>query len=201
MARFKQSPFKQSVPAAAPAKPASVLIYKATCVLPSNKIPTKVFLFPPLRSDAKGNPVETLKPVQDSEGNIIDWRSSGSGSSKPLQQVIAKELRKMGYEIIDFQTVVNARVPYSILIVSSFYTSENLNEDSAKNGLDRNQTVMIKGGVFDVDLDPQRKIDLLKVDGRLNYSSGNKPSQTLVRTFQESLRWLGDNVEGFLIVD
>lgn len=201
MGRLGQSPFKNSALAVSPTKPVSVLMYKATCSLPSHKIPTKVFLFPPLRSDTRGNPVEALKPIQDSEGNIVAWRCSGSSSVQALQQGIAKEFQKMGYEIIDFQAVVNTRVPYSTLIVSSFYTSETIIEHPAKNGLNRNQTVMIKGSVFDVDLDPRDKIDLLKVDGLLNYSSENKPPQTALRAFQESLRWLGDNVEGFSIVD
>jgi hypothetical protein len=34
----------------------------------------------------------------------------------------------------------------------------------------------------------------------LNYSAANKPARTLDRAFQESLRWFGDNVEGFIIV-
>jgi hypothetical protein len=197
---LKPSGFKKATDVAVASELVSpVLMYKATSGLASNKMPTKVFLFPPLRSDAKGNPVEALKPVQDSDGNIIDWRTSGSSTPQALQQIIATELRQQGYQVVDFKTVVSIRVPYSILVVSSFYTPETIVVDPPK-GLDRSQTVMIKGSVFGVDLDPRGKIDLLKVDGLLNYSAANKPARTLDRAFQESLRWFGDNVEGFIIV-
>jgi hypothetical protein len=191
---------KRKTSAAAAEKPAAVFQYSAVAGLASNEIPTRVYLFPPLRSDAKGSPVESLKPVLDAGGEIIDWRAS-SGSADALLRKMSGRLSQIGYQVVDFKTVVNAPKPYSILIVSSFYTSEAVIKDAPAGDYDRSQSVMIKASVFDVDLDPRHKIDLLKVDGLMNYASGKPPARPLERCFEETMRWFGDNVQGSALLN
>jgi hypothetical protein len=60
---------------------------------------------------------------------------------------------------------------------------------------------MIKASVFDLNLDPRTKIDLLKVDGLMNYASTNPPERPLERAFEETMRWFGDNVEGSVLLE
>lgn len=192
---------KKDPPAAAnPSKIRGVFQYSALSGLASNKIPTRIYLFPPLRSDAKGKPVESLKPMQDADGQITGWRPSG-GSADALLRTMSKRLTQMGYEVVDFQTVVNATQPYSILMVSGFYTPAVTIKDAEEGGLDRSQTVMIKASVFDLNLAPNTKIDLLKVDGLMNYASANPPDRPLERAFEETMRWFGDNVEGSVLME
>lgn len=192
---------KQPVSSApAPGKPVAVFQYSAVAGLANNKTPSKVYLFPPLRSDAKGNPVEPLKPVLGPEGEIIDWQAS-SGSSAALLRLMSQRLRALGFEVVDFKTVVNAKTPHSILIVSGFYSSEAVIKDAAEGAYDRSQTVMLKASVFDLNLDPKTKIDLLKVDGLMNYAAAKPPARPVERAFEETMRWFGDNVQGSVLLN
>lgn len=192
---------KKNPPASAmPSNVRGVFQYSAVSGLASNKMPTRVYLFPPLRSDASGKPVEPLKPVIDADGQITGWRTA-SGSADALLRIMSKRLGQLGYEVVDFSAVVNAMQPYSVLMVSSFYTPVATLKDVPEGGFDRGQTVMIKASVFDLNLDPKTKVDLLKVDGVLNYASGNPPGSPLDRAFQETMRWFGDNVEGSALLE
>lgn len=180
-------------------KPVAVFQYTAVGGMANNKTPSQVYLFPPLRSDAKGNPLEPLKPVLGPNGEIINWQASSS-SSAALLKSMSQHLRQIGFEVVDFNTVVQAKTPYSILIVSGFYSSEAMIKDAAEGSFDRSQTVMIKASVFGLDLDPKHKIDLLKVDGLMNYAASNPPARPVERAFEETIRWFGDNVHGSVLL-
>lgn len=186
--------------ASVPGKPIAVFQYTAVAGMADNKTPSQVYLFPPLRSDAKGNPVEPLKPVLNAQGEITEWQAS-SGSSAALKRTMSRHLREIGFEVVDFKTVVEAKTPYSILIVSGFYSSEAVIKDAAEGSYDRSQTVMIKASVFGLNLDPKHKIDLLKVDGLMNYAAGNPPARPVERAFEETMRWFGDNVQGSVLLN
>ncbi len=190
---------KRQVSTVAVEKPVAAFQYAAIAGETGNRILAQAYVFPPLRSDAKGNPVESLKPVFDADGRISGWQTS-SKSAAALQRVVAERLRVLGYEIVDFKSVVNATEPYSILIVSSFHSSEAVIKDAPAGSYDRSQSVMIKGSVFGLDLDPGKKIDLFKVDGLMNYAAANPPASPQQRAYAEAMRWFGDNVQGSMLL-
>lgn len=161
-------------------------------------IPGRAYLFPPLRSNAKGVPVEKLRPVTGANGATVDWKA-GSAQSSRLRKILESQLSAAGYEILSFSDLLDNREPYSVLVLSSFYslpeTVSGEGEPEAKACL-----VMIKGSVFDLDLDPSRKRDVVKVDGLTRYPASHELPDPLGAGFREASRKVGENEQGYVLL-
>lgn len=186
-----------------PAKPAesktgsALCSYTATSRVTRSALPTKVYVFPTLLSDTKGNPKEKLSPSLDPSGAITDW-SAPSAKSKLIRGQIERCLRGLGYQVVPFQDVLAMQSPHSILMVSSFYTAPVAVDNPNKGQPDQCILTMIKASTFGMDLNPKNGRSLSNVDGATLFHSGQNVRQLEQQSFSELSGWLGDSVSGMV---
>ena len=169
--------------------------YTATSRVTRSALPTKIYVFPTLLSDTKGNPKEKLAPALDPSGGITDW-SAPSAKSKLIRGQIERRLKSLGYQVVPFQDVLAMQSPHSILMLSSFYTAP-VPVDHPKQGQpDQCILTMIKASTFALDLNPKNGNNLTNMDGATLFYSGQNVSQLEQESFSELIGWLGDSVSG-----
>mgnify|MGYP000536633986 CR=1 FL=1 len=169
--------------------------YSAASQVKRTSLPTMLYFFPPLLCDAKGNPRESLTPVEDPEKGIIEW-ASPSAKSRELRRQMEDYFRARGNQVVSFQDVLAADTPHSILVVSSFYSAPQA-VDSPKAGQpDEFVLSMVKASTFGVDLDPGKSRNLANIDGVSFFDSSRKPSDIELKSFEAAICALGDNISG-----
>ena len=165
--------------------------------LSAGSMPGKLFVFPPLRSNSKGIPIENLTAVIDSDGNTTDWQAT-TARSNHLRKSLENGLSSYGYDIISFGELLDTTEPYSVLVISSFYSDPEVIEGKDTEDEIRACVVMLKGSVFGLDLDPSKKRDLVKIDGLSRYPSAAAPSDPVALSIRELLRKIGENETGYI---
>jgi len=165
--------------------------------LSAGSIPGKLFVFPPLRSNSKGIPIENLTAVIDSDGNTTDWQATTARSNQ-LRKSLENGLSSNGYDIISFGELLDTTEPYSVMVVSSFYSDPEVVEGNDTKDEIRACIVMLKGSVFGLDLNPSKKQDLVKIDGLSRYPSATAPSDPVGLSIKELLRKIGENENGYI---
>lgn len=167
--------------------------YSAASQIKRTSLPTKLYFFPPLLCDAKGNPKESLTPVEDPERGIVDWVSP-SEKSRQLRRQMEDYFRSCGDQVVSFQDVLAAETPHTILIVSSFYSAPQTVETPKPGQADEYVLSMMKANTFGVDLDPAKSRNIASVDGVTFFDSTRKLAGIELKSFDAAIRSLGDNV-------
>ncbi len=163
-------------------------------------LPAKVYFFPPLLADDKGNPKQPLSPILSGQGELADW-ASPSEKSKLIQDRLKKQATRAGFEVVPFQDVMTARRPHSILIISSFYTEPKAVVGGTPRQPDQSQFSMIKASTFGPDLDPAKSRNLARVDGVSCFYADRKVEALESKSLEVLMSWLGDNVAGMAYLD
>jgi hypothetical protein len=174
--------------------------YTAVSRVKRASLPAKVYFFPPLLADTKGNPTQPLKPILSSKGELADW-ANPSDQSRLIQDRLKKQAVKAGFEVVPFQEVMTARRPHSILIISSFYTEPKAVVAARPSQPDQSQFSMIKASTFGLDLDPAKSRNLARVDGVSYFQADRKVEALESKSLEVLMNWLGDNVVGIAYLD
>jgi hypothetical protein len=174
--------------------------YEALAAMQPRDIPTYVYVFPPLQSNNGGKPVEKLTAVSSASGSVIGWNNS-SALSMSLKPKIESQLAQAGYEIVSFADLVSVKRPYAVLVVSTFYTLPYDVKNDAGEITDRATLVLIKGALFDGNLDPKTKKDIIKVDGVTKIPVGRNFPDPVNRTVKQAFSWFADNSSGLVLME
>ncbi len=174
--------------------------YKALSAMQAKDTPSFVYVFPPLRSSQGGRPIEKLIPVTSASGAMEEWKTS-SALSMNLKRKISSQLTTRGYRVVTFEELLAVRIPYSVIVVSSFYTRPYDVKNEAGEVTDTATLVMIKASLFDANLDPKTKKDIITVDGLTKVPAGKEFPGVVDRTIRESFGWFADNANGTTLLD
>jgi hypothetical protein len=174
--------------------------YEALASMQPRDIPSFVYVFPPLRSNSSGKAIEQLVPVKSSEGGVSEWKTS-SAQSMALKKKIEADLRKGGYETISFGDLLTVKQSYAVLVISTFYTLPYDVKNEAGEVANKATLVLIKGALFDGNLDPKTKKDIIKVDGVTKVPAGKEFSDPVNRTIEQAYAWFADNSTGLILLD
>lgn len=174
--------------------------YTAVSRVKRASLPAKVYFFPPLLADAKGNPKQPLSPILNRQGELADW-ASPSEKSKLIQDRLKKHAVRAGFEVVPFQDVMTARRPHSVLIISSFYTEPKAIVAATPRQPDQSQFSMIKASTFGLDLDPAKSRNLARVDGVSFFHADRQVEALESKSLEVLMSWLGDNVAGMAYLD
>lgn len=188
-----------------PSKPAAdvkrvTFRYEALASMEPRDIPTYVYVFPPLKSAKGGRPIENLTPVISDAGEVTEWKTTSQQSMR-LKSKIENQLAQGGYEVVSFADLLSVRKPYSVLVVSTFYTLSYDVKDEDGQVTDKANLVLIKGSLFDGSLDPKSKKDIIKVDGVTKIPTGKSFPDTINLTVEQAVSWFADNSTGFVFLD
>lgn len=174
--------------------------HDALVAMEQGAIPSFVYVFPPLRSNSGGKPIEKLQPVNSSTGTISDWKTS-SALSMALKKKIEKNLETDGYETIRFADLLSVKHSYAVLVVSTFYTLPYDVKNDAGEVTDKATFVLIKGALFDGNLDPKTKKDIIKVDAVTKVPVGTEFPDPVTRTVEQAYSWFAENSTGVAALD
>ncbi|MEY3394713.1 MAG: hypothetical protein RL346_949 [Verrucomicrobiota bacterium] len=177
-----------------------IFSYEALAALQPRDIPAYVYVFPPLRSNKDGKPIETLTTVSSSSGAVVDWKTS-SPQSMSLKAKIESRLSQIGYETVSFADLVSVKRPYSVVVISTFYTLPYDVKNDAGEITDRATLVLIKGALFDGNLDPKTKKDIIKVDGVTKIPVGRNLPDPVTHTVEQAFSWFADNSSGLMVTE
>jgi hypothetical protein len=163
-------------------------------------LPKYVYVFPPLLSNMNGKPVEKLIAVESTNGGISDWRTT-SPESVHLRKKISSVLQYQGYEVVSFEDLTSVKRPYSVLVVSTFYTNLTPVRNQQGELLHQASLTLVKGSLFDEKLDPKSKKEIIQVNGSLKIPAGKKFLYPIEKSMSETFSWFGDNCSGSKILD
>lgn len=174
--------------------------YEALAAMQPSDIPSFVYVFPPLRSNSGGKPIEKLMPVTSPEGGVTEWKTS-SAQSMALKRKIEADLKTGGYETISFEDLLTVKRSYAVLVISTFYTLPYDVKNEAGEVTDKATLVLVKGALFDGNLDPKTKKDIIKVDGVTKVPVGKEFPDPVTRTLEKAYSWFADNSTGVILLD
>ena len=174
--------------------------YEALASMQPRDIPSFVYVFPPLRNNSSGKAIEQLVPVKSPEGGVSEWKTS-SAQSMALKKKIEADLRKGGYETISFGDLLTVQQSYAVLVISTFYTLPYDVKNEAGEVANKATLVLIKGALFDGNLDPKTKKDIIKVDGVTKVPAGKEFPDPVTRTIEQAYAWFADNSTGHILLD
>jgi hypothetical protein len=174
--------------------------YEALAAMQPRDIPTYVYVFPPLQSSKGGKPIEKLTAVSSASGSVMGWKTS-SALSMSLKPKIESQLTQAGYEVVSFADLLSVKRPYAVLVVSTFYTLPYDVKNDAGEITDRATLVLIKGALFDGNLDPKTKKDIIKVDGVTKIPVGKNFADPVNRTVKQAFSWFADNSSGLVLME
>jgi hypothetical protein len=173
--------------------------YTAVCRTPRSALPYQIYFFPPLLSDNKGRPKQAMKPKMDASGGIAGWQTP-SEKSRRFLNYLTKQAEKSGYQVVTFKDVLAMKEPYTILIVSSFYTEPQATENPKPGQPDRFFLCKLKGSTFDLNLNPATSKNIANVDGATVFYQHQDLQLIEQKSLESSASWLGDDVSGFLSI-
>ena len=154
-------------------------------------------LFPAIRMSKSGAPLEKMTPLQGPGGEIKAWKAASSRSAS-MGRLVEKAFRGAGYELISFPELLARTQPYSVLVVSSFYTDPTPIKEPVEGGPDHTVTVKLKGVLFGLDLDPARSMPVGTVLGTGFYSKQRDELNSVIgKLIIEATRNLGDQQESY----
>ena len=184
----------------APATKRITFSYDSLAALQAKDIPPLVYACPPLRSSKDGKPLEKLQPVASAGGGVTEWKTS-SALSMELKREVGSHLTNHGYHVISFEELLAIRQPYSVLVISTFYTLPYDVKNDNGEVTDKATFVLIKGTIFDQNLDPKTKKDVIKVDGVTKVPVGKEFPDSVTRTLEQAYSWFADNSTGVILLD
>lgn len=173
--------------------------YTAVCRTPRSALPYQIYFFPPLLSDNKGRPKQAMKPKMDASGGIAGWQTP-SEKSRRFLIYLTKQAEKSGYQVVTFKDLLAMKEPYTILIVSSFYTEPQATENPKPGQPDRFFLCKLKGSTFDLNLNPATSKNIANVDGATVFYQHQDLQLIEQKSLESSASWLGDDVSGFLSI-
>lgn len=162
--------------------------------------PGKIYFFPPLLCDNKGNPLEVLKPVVGKDGALLGW-SAPSPLASRIESHLRKHAQQLNFEPVTFADVLASKDEHSILIVSSFYSKPQIVEHPEPGKADRYILTMMKASTFDLTLDPSKSRMVGKSDGLAFYHSSAPVPQIEAKSLAPLIKTLGDQVTGYSLVE
>lgn len=177
-----------------------VFAYDSLSAMEKTDLPKYVYVFPPLLSNMNGKPVEKLIAVESTNGGISDWRTT-SPESVHLRKKISSVLQYQGYEVVSFEDLTSVKRPYSVLVVSTFYTNLTPVRNQQGELLHQASLTLVKGSLFDEKLDPKSKKEIIQVNGSLKIPAGKKFLYPIEKSMSETFSWFGDNCSGSKILD
>ena len=154
------------------------------------------YLFPAIRMSKTGNPIEKMTSSKGANGVIEKWNAA-SASSSAMSRKVERSFRSDGYNLLTFPELLARSQPYSVLVVSTFYTSSLPLKDAKEGGPDRTVTIKIKGALFGLDLDPAKSQAVGTVLCTGFYSSKKDNVQKVTdKLLDEAVRNLGKKFNG-----
>jgi hypothetical protein len=122
----------------------------------SPDIPISVYVFPPLRVDQNGTPVDEYQPIRDRKESLVGWKSLAP-FSESIKGLTESFFEDRGFRVISFSDLLHAKKDHSFLVVMPYYSAAITPLGSSEDGNPlplASFLFSLKGMTFPRDLDP-----------------------------------------------
>ena len=117
-------------------------------------LPKRAYVFPALRIDPEGRPLDALQHRTVLGGNLV-WDSPAPRAAE-VKSVVEQALRKRGFVIVGFESVLEASGGHQVLVVNPYLTRRLAVEDQESI---KRVFVRLIGSTLPASIDPAGKID------------------------------------------
>lgn len=156
-----------------------------------SQVPKQIYVFPALRLNGMGQPIDALSHRVDADG-ALRWISPAPGGAE-IKTVIENKLRRKGFRILTFQQMTEVSQGHSVFVLNPYFTQASpLSVPEGFEVGDAGWTtfVRITGATFPLDLDPAKKKELMNQEA-VSLFNESKQGRGVVKT---SLEYLLDNI-------
>jgi len=133
----------------------------ATFAEGQEEVPKRVYVFPALRLNAAGQPIDQLAPRQGAD-SALSWYSRAPLGAE-LKAIVEKKLRTKGFRPMSFQEMVDFPEGHSVLVFNLYYAEASASKDNPSADPNSSWTtfVRITAATFPQNLNPQAKRDVM----------------------------------------
>jgi hypothetical protein len=155
------------------------------------EVPKRVYVFPALRLNTNGQPIDQLSPRQMTDG-ALQWYSQAPLGSQ-LKVVVENKLSKEGFRPISFQEMMDYPEGHSILVFNLYYAETSASKDNPTADPDSSWTTFtrITAATFPQDLNPQAKRDIMNQEVVTLFNDREKGAGVIKRSANYLLDYMG----------
>jgi hypothetical protein len=155
------------------------------------EVPKRVYVFPALRLNAAGQPVDPLTPRQGADG-ALSWYSTAPLGAE-LKAIVEKKLSTKGFYPMSFQEMMDYPEGHSILVFNLYYAETSASKDNPTADPDSSWTTFtrITAATFPQDLNPQAKRDIMNQEVVTLFNEQKKGEGVIKRSADYLLNYMG----------
>ena len=165
----------------------------ATFAKGQTQVPKKAYVFPALRLNAQGQPIDQLDyRVLDDES--LDWYSAAPRGSE-LKVIVEQKLTTLGFRSISFKELTSLSADHSVLVFNLYYAEARASQDNPKADPDESWTTFsrITAATFPRDLNPAAKRDLMNQELVTLFNGKERGVDVIKRSQAYLLNYIGKN--------
>lgn len=156
-----------------------------------SSLPKKAYVFPPLRIDMNGKPVEALQHRIGADGRLV-WGSPVPRAAE-VKSVVEQALRRRGFVIVGFESLGGTSREHGVLVVNPYFTQQ-----LGVEGQEFVERVFVRltGSTFPASMDPAGKIDRFNQEAIVFFDDNlsaldvaKRVLAKLVQTIGQSRQW------------
>lgn len=153
-------------------------------------VPAKVYVFPPMRIDPNGRPLEALQHRITTTGVLI-WDSPTPRAAE-VKSVVEQALRKHGFLIVEFEALTTASRSQEVLVVNPYFTKRLNVKDTESVG---RIFVRLTGSTFPDDMNPAGKIDRFNQEAIVFFDRSLGGLDVVKRVLSNLVKNIGRNLQ------
>ncbi|MDQ8196035.1 hypothetical protein QEH59_16485 [Coraliomargarita sp. SDUM461004] len=155
------------------------------------EIPSQVYVFPALRLDSQGQPIDVLSYRVDDTG-ALKWNSAAPLGAE-LKTIVEKRLAQIGFQVLPFTALTESSKDHSVTVFNLYYREASPSSDNP--GADPELTwttfARVSAATFPQDLDPNRKLDLINQEVVTLFNGREKEASVVKRSSEYLLDFIG----------
>jgi hypothetical protein len=168
---------------------------QATYASDSSSVPTNVYVFPALRLNGNGQPIDVLSHRMDDSG-ALQWFSPAPRAGE-IQSVIEKKLTTKGFRVISFQDLLNFPKSHSVLVFNPYFTEARWSDGNADKGVPEGWSTFtrVTASTYPMDLNPAEKRDIIQQELVSLFKEQSNAPDVVKRSLVYSIDHIGQNRE------
>jgi len=155
------------------------------------EVPKRIYVFPALRLNAAGQPIDQLSHRQQADGTLAWYSPAPLGSE--LKAILVKKLSKKGFRALSFQEMMDYPEGHSILVFNLYYAETSASKDNPTADPDSSWTTFLRitAATFPQDLNPKAKRDIMNQEVVTLFNDQQKGVGVIKRSVDYLLDYIG----------
>lgn len=152
-------------------------------------LPRRAYVFPPLRLDGAGRPIDALAYRLNAEGTL-DWFSPAPQAAE-IQRVIQNKLKSKGFTLVSFQELSEMDSSHAVSVLNPYFTEARAASGEADGNEGWTAFVRVTAASFPFDLNPLGKKDLMNQEVVTLFKEKESSIEVVKRSSEYLLDFMG----------